>query len=65
LTIRSVVPIGFSWVGIGGMLIGVGGLLLSFLKAGKPILTRERILSIFPGLLMLTTLAFVIGFTFI
>lgn len=54
----------FSLVGIGGALIGVGGLLLSFLKAGKPILSREMILKILPGLLLLMTLCFVIGFKY-
>lgn len=53
---------GFALVGLGGALIGVGGLLLSFLKAGKPIISRERILKIFPGLLLLTTVCFVAGF---
>jgi hypothetical protein len=53
---------GFALVGLGGALIGLGGLLLSFLKAGKPILSRATILRILPGLLLLTTLAFVIGF---
>ena len=53
---------GFALVGLGGALIGLGGLLLSFLKAGKPILPRETILRILPGLLLLMTLAFVIGF---
>ena len=52
----------FSLVGIGGALIGVGGLLLSFLKVGKPILSRETILKVLPGLLLLMTLCFVIGF---
>lgn len=55
-------PAGFALVGLGGALIGIGGLLLSFLKAGKPLLSRERILSILPGLLLLTTAAFVAGF---
>ena len=54
----------FSFVGIGGALIGVGGLLLSFLKAGRPILSRETILKVLPGLLLLMTLSFVIGFKF-
>lgn len=54
----------FSLVGVGGGLIGVGGILLSFLKAGKPILSRERILKIFPGLLLLMTISFVAGFMF-
>lgn len=56
-------PPGFALVGLGGALIGPGGLLLSFLKAGKPILSRKTILKILPGLLLLTTAAFVLGFT--
>ena len=54
----------FSLVGIGGALIGVGGLLLSFLKVGKPILSSETILKVLPGLLLLMTLCFVIGFRY-
>lgn len=54
----------FSLVGIGGALIGLGGLLLSFLKTGKPILSRERILKIMPGLLLLMTVCFVAGFKY-
>jgi hypothetical protein len=54
----------FSLVGIGGALIGVGGLLLSFLKTGRPILSREMILRLFPGLLLITTALFVTGFKF-
>jgi hypothetical protein len=54
---------GFALVGLGGALIGLGGLLLSFLKAGKPILSRKTILKILPGLLLLTTAAFVLGFS--
>jgi len=65
LSIQGTAPGGFALVGIGGMLIGLGGLLLSFLKAGKPLLSRERIFSIFPGLLLLTTAAFVAGFTLV
>ena len=52
----------FALVGLGGAMIGIGGLLLSFLKTGKPILSREIILRILPGLLFLMTLSFVIGF---
>jgi hypothetical protein len=55
---------GFALVGLGGALIGLGGLLLSFLKTGRPILTRQLILRILPALLLLTTLAFVLGFIF-
>ncbi len=54
---------GFALVGLGGALIGLGGLLLFFLKAGKPILSRKTILKILPGLLLLTTAAFVLGFS--
>ena len=54
----------FSLVGVGGALIGVGGLLLSFLKAGRPILSREAILKVLPGLLLLMTISFVAGFKF-
>lgn len=53
---------GFALVGVGGALIGVGGLLLSFLKTGKPLLSRATILRVLPGLLLLTTVAFVAGF---
>jgi hypothetical protein len=55
-------PIGFSLVGVGGALIGIGGLLLFFHRAGKPVLSRETILRIFPLFLFLTTSAFVVGF---
>jgi hypothetical protein len=54
---------GFALVGVGGALIGVGGLLLSFLKGGRPVLSRAAILKILPGLLLLTTAAFVAGFS--
>jgi hypothetical protein len=53
----------FALVGVGGMLIGLGGLLLSFLKGGKPILSRETILKVLPGLLFLMTVAFVLGYS--
>ena len=54
----------FSLVGIGGALISIGGLLLSFLKTGKPILSRDTIMRLFPILLLLTTAFFVAGFKF-
>ncbi len=54
----------YTLVGLGGALIGIGGLLLSFLKAGRPILSRETILKVLPGLLFLMTLCFVIGFRY-
>lgn len=54
---------GFALVGLGGALIGLGGLLLSFLKAGRPIVSREIILRLLPALLLLMTIAFVAGFS--
>jgi hypothetical protein len=54
----------FALVGVGGALIGIGGLLLSFLKTGKPILSRTVIFRLLPGLLLLMTAAFVVGFHF-
>ncbi len=62
LSIQGKTPPLFSLVGIGGALIGIGGLLLSFLKAGRPILSRETILKILPALLLLMTICFVAGF---
>ncbi len=53
---------GFALVGAGGAFIGMGGLLLSFLKAGRPLLPRRTVLRVLPGLLLLTTAAFVVGF---
>ena len=54
----------FSLVGVGGALIGIGGLALSFLKAGKPILSQEIIHKILPVILFLMTLCFVVGFKY-
>jgi len=62
LSMRGVVKPGFVLVGVGGALIGLGGLLLYFLKTGSPILSRPTIQALFPGLLLLTTLAFAAGF---
>jgi hypothetical protein len=54
----------FALVGVGGGLIGLGGLLLSFLKSGKPILSREWIFKLLPGLLFLMTICYVVGFKY-
>jgi hypothetical protein len=53
---------GFALVGVGGALIGIGGLLLSFLKSGKPLLSKSTIYQVLPVLLLLMTAAFVAGF---
>jgi hypothetical protein len=62
LAAQGVMESGFALVGLGGALIGLVGLLLLFLKTGRPILSREIILSILPGILLLVTLTFVAGF---
>lgn len=62
LSIQGKTNPGFALVGVGGALIGIGGLLLSFLKTGRPILSREAILTLLPVLLLLMTIAFVAGF---
>jgi hypothetical protein len=64
MSVQGKTPSLFSLVGVGGALIGVGGLLLSFLKTGRPILSRETILKVLPGLLLLMTICFVIGFKY-
>jgi hypothetical protein len=63
LAARGITNPGFALVGLGGALIGLGGLLLSFLKTGKPIVSREIILRILPEILLLMTIAFVTGFS--
>lgn len=64
LSMQGLTPPLFSLVGVGGALIGIGGLLLSFLKTGRPILSRETILKILPGLLLIMTILFVTGFKY-
>jgi hypothetical protein len=64
LAVQGAIAPGFALVGLGGALIGVGGLLLSFLRAGRPILSQATILNILPGLLLLMTICFVAGFRF-
>jgi len=62
LAARGITNPGFALVGLGGAMIGLGGVLLYFLKTGKPIVSREIILHIFPEVLLLMTIAFVAGF---
>jgi len=62
LSAQGVTTPGFALVGLGGALIGLAGLLLYFLKTGRPLVSREIILSIFPAILLLMTSTFVAGF---
>ncbi len=63
LSAQEVTRPGFALVGLGGAFIGLAGLLLYFLKTGRPIFSREVLLSIFPAILLLMTGAFVLGFS--
>jgi hypothetical protein len=64
LSAQGIMKPAFTLVGIGGALIGIDGLLLSFLKTGKPILPKDNILNILPGLFLVMTACFVAGFKF-
>lgn len=64
ISMQGQVQPAFALVGIGGALIGIGGLLLSFLKTGRPILSKETILRVLPGLFLLMTICFVAGFKY-
>ena len=57
-------PVGFRWVGVGGLFIGLAGLSLAVISAGSQLLffTSELVGQILPGLLLLMTLAFSWGF---
>ncbi len=57
-------PQGFLWVGIGGALIGLGGIALAFLSTGSQLLffSEQFVLTILAPLLLLMTLAYVVGF---
>lgn len=62
LLLQGATPAGYSLISVGGALIGVGGILLAFLKSEQPILSKNTILTILPGLLLAMTLCFVIGY---
>lgn len=64
LTFTGRVVPGFLLVGVGGALIGLWGVLLYLEKAGRPILSQKAVYKFLPGLLLLTTAAFVLGFSF-
>ena len=61
LVLQGVKPPMVLFMSVGGALIGVGGLLLAFLKAGKPILSAEKIFTLLPWILLLMSAAFVLG----
>ena len=64
VTFQGQMKLPFALVGIGGALIGIEGLLLSYLKTGKPIVSRDTVMKNFPIMFLLTTALFVAGFKF-
>ncbi len=61
LVLQEMKAVQFFFVSVGGALIGIGGMLLAFLKAGKPILSAEKIFALLPWILLLMSAAFVFG----
>lgn len=61
LVIQDTVNPGYLGISVGTGLVAVGGMALAFLKSGKPILTKDQIYTIFPGVLLLSVFAFSVG----
>ncbi len=61
LVLQEMKPMQYLFVSAGGAFIGIGGMLLTFLKAGKPILSTEKIFTLLPWILLLMSAAFVLG----
>lgn len=61
LVLQGTKPMQYLFISAGGALIGIGGMLLAFLKAGKPILSAEKIYTLLPWILLLMSAAFVLG----
>ena len=59
--LNQMAGLGILWISVGSLLIGLAGLLLTFLKAGAPLLSEKTILTIFPVVLLLTTISFALG----
>ena len=59
--VQGKTPPGFALMGVGGGVMGIGGLFLVFLKLGRPILSRDTIFTVLPGMLLFMTVAFVAG----
>ena len=60
-TFSGTTGLNYLLVAVGGALIGIAGLILMFIKLGKNILQTNTIYVIFPTLLLITTLFFVLG----
>lgn len=61
LVIGDVENVVVLWISCGTGFIALGGMSLALLKSGKPVLTKDQIYTIFPGVLLLAVLTFAIG----
>jgi len=61
LVLQGAKPMLYLFVSAGGALIGIGGVLFAFLKAGRPIISAEKIFVFLPWILLLMSAAFVLG----
>ena len=62
-SLRGTASIGFLWVSVGGAFIGIGGMLFSFLRMGRPMLSKKLVFALLSPLLLLMSVTFVIGLT--
>jgi len=61
LYFKGVLGLNSLGISVGTGLIAVGGMAMAFLKSGKPLLTKDQIYMIFPGVLLLAVFAFSVG----
>lgn len=61
LSLQGVTSYSFLFVSVGGGIIGIVGILFVLLQIGRPLLSQAKINAIFPGILFITTVFFVIG----
>jgi len=61
LLIQGTVGPRYLWISFGTGLVAIGGMALGLMKSGKPVLNKEQIYSIFPGVLLLAVLGFSLG----
>jgi len=61
---KGYLPAGFGMVGVGGALFGLVGILLSFLRAGVSPIPLDKVARSLAWVLLLTTAAFLVGFSY-
>jgi len=63
LQLSNTVGTQFLWVSLGGLIMGLGGLLHLYVIAGSAVSNPRSMAKFLPFLLLITTAAFVLGFT--